>query len=70
MDTDGIEGDGTIALVFFKVLGSQAESALTLESVAAHDATSLIDAPGTTIDGSFNSSYRSSSPEIVFGGTQ
>ena len=69
VDTEGVGGDGAVAVLFFRVLGSQGDSVLTLENVTAHDATSLVDAPAIITDGSFEAGDRSfTAPEIVFGG--
>ena len=43
-DAKGIDGSGDVAIVTFDIVGQQQDdSALTLEQVAAHDATSLVD---------------------------
>ncbi len=69
VDTEGIGGDGAVAVLFFRVLGSQGDSVLTLENFAAHNATSLVDVPAITTDGSFKAGDQSfTAPEIVFGG--
>ncbi len=69
MDTEGVGGDGAVAVLFFRVLGGQGDSALTLENFAAHDATSLVDVPAITTDGSFKAGDQSfTAPEIGFGG--
>ena len=68
VDTEGVGGDGAVALLFFRILGSQGDSVLTLENFAAHDATSLVDVPAITTDGSFKAGDQSfTAPEIVFG---
>ena len=44
IDTDGLHGDGPVAIVSFDVVGQQpTSSALRLENVLAYDATSLLD---------------------------
>ncbi len=69
VDTEGVGGDGAVAVLFFRVLGSQGDSVLTLENFAAHNADSLVDVPAITTDGSFKAGDQSfTAPEIVFDG--
>ena len=70
VDTDGIDGDGPVGLLTFKVLGSRGQSALTLDNVVAHDATRLIDVPTVVGVGTFNLANRSFDlPDISFAGS-
>ena len=70
VDTDGIDGDGPVGLITFKVLSSQGQSPLTLENVTAHDATTLIDVPTVVGSGTFNVTNRSFDlPDISFAGS-
>ena len=54
IDTNGISGDGPVAVVSFDVVGNGVEKiTLTLESVYAYDATSLLDMVTESSIGSF-----------------
>ena len=54
IDTDGINGDGPVAVVSFKVIGpGSSTSRLILENVSTFDAGSLLDIPTDTTAGSF-----------------
>ena len=54
IDTDGINGDGPLAVVSFKVIGpGSSASQLTLENVATYDARSLLDILTDATSGSF-----------------
>ncbi len=54
IDTDGINGDGPLAVVSFKVIGpGSSASQLTLENVATYDARSLLDILADATSGSF-----------------
>ncbi|MFC1967856.1 cohesin domain-containing protein [Chloroflexota bacterium] len=52
IDSSGINGDGAIATVSFKLLGDGGSSSLILQNVETHDATTLIDVVNQTSDGS------------------
>lgn len=68
IDTSGINGNGSLAVISFNVVGTNGiTSALTLEEVAAHDAASLIDVPTRATSGSFTVEDRSfTAPVILF----
>lgn len=52
--SDGIKGEGSVAVVLFEVLGELGDtSPLTLETVEANDATTFIDIPVTKTSGTF-----------------
>jgi hypothetical protein len=54
IDTDGINGDGPVAVVSFKVIGpGSSASQLTLENVSTYDARSLLDILTDATSGSF-----------------
>lgn len=54
IDTDGINGDGPVAVVSFKAIGpGSSASRLTLENVTTYDATSLLDILTDATSGSF-----------------
>ena len=54
IDTDGINGDGPVAVVSFEVIGpGSSASRLTLENVATYDARSLLDILTDATSGSF-----------------
>lgn len=54
IDTDGINGDGPVAVVSFKAIGpGSGASRLTLENVSTYDATSLLDILTDATSGSF-----------------
>lgn len=53
IDTDGISGDGILAIVGFSVIDKAGTSHLKLESVKTHDVTTLIDVINITTDGLF-----------------
>ena len=54
IDTNGLQGDGPVAIVSFDVVGHQpSSSTLTLENVLAYDATSLLDVLTEASAGSF-----------------
>ncbi len=54
IDTDGINGDGPVAVVSFKVIGPESSASwLTLEDVSTYDASSLLDILTDTTAGSF-----------------
>ena len=54
IDTNGISGNGPVAVVSFKVVGNGVERVpLTLESVYAYDAASLLDMVTDSSAGSF-----------------
>lgn len=53
-DSDGINGEGSIAIISFDVLGQSGDSSpLTIESVDANDANTFVDIPITPANGSF-----------------
>ena len=51
IDTDGISGDGSMAIIGFIVIDEAVICRLELESVKTHNATSLIDVINNTTDG-------------------
>ena len=54
IDTDGINGDGPVAVVSFKVIGpGSSTSRLTLENVSTYDARSLLDILTDATSGNF-----------------
>jgi hypothetical protein len=54
IDANGISGDGPVAVVTFSVIGNgESSTALTLENVVAHDATTLLDIITRSSPGSF-----------------
>jgi hypothetical protein len=68
IDTDGINGDGPVAVVSFKVIGPGASaSQLTLENVFTYDASSLLDILTDATSGSFTvESQALSAPTLAF----
>lgn len=68
IDADGISGDGSLVVVSFRVVGKDGmTTALALEKVAAHDATTLMDIPIKGTSGSFTVKDRSlTAPVILF----
>ena len=68
IDAAGISGDGSLAVISFRVVGTNGiTSALTLEKVVAHDVTTLIDVSTRAISGSFTVKDRSfTAPVILF----
>jgi hypothetical protein len=54
IDVDGMNGDGTVAVITFDIVGaSGSTSPLTLQNVAAYDATTLLDILAEVSVGSF-----------------
>jgi hypothetical protein len=53
IDTDGISGSGTLAIIRLNVTDKAGTSHLKLESVKTHDVTTLIDVINITTDGLF-----------------
>jgi hypothetical protein len=54
IDVNGISGDGPVAVITFDIVGdSGSTSPLTLQNVAAHDATTLLDILTEISAGSF-----------------
>lgn len=68
IDTDGINGDGPVAVISFNVVGQDADgSPLALESVLTYDATTLLDILTEPSSGSFVVKDRSiTSPALTF----
>ena len=53
-DTDGINGDGVLAVMMFSVIGELGDtSPLTLETVEANDVDTLLEIPTTVTSGTF-----------------
>lgn len=65
IDTAGINGDGSVVTVSFKVKGKDETSQLTLENVAAYDAQTLFDIALETSPGQFAVKNRSYIPPAV-----
>ena len=62
-DANGMSGDGPAALVTFSVIGNgESSTALTLESVSAHDASTLLDIITRSSPGSFTVKDHSLTP--------
>jgi len=68
IDSDGINGDGPVAVVSFKVIGPGAStSPLTLEKVFTYDASSLLDILTNATSGSFTvESQALNAPTLAF----
>ena len=63
IDANGMSGDGPAAVVTFSVIGNgESSTALTLENVVAHDATTLLDIITRSAPGSFTVKDRSLTP--------
>lgn len=66
IDASGISGNGSLAVISFRVVGTNGmTSALTLEKLAAHDATTLIDVLTKATPGSFIVKDRSFTAPII-----
>ena len=68
IDSEGINGDGPIAVVFFKVVGPDAStSLLALENITTYDASSLLDVLTNATSGSFTVDGRAlTAPTLAF----
>jgi len=68
IDSEGINGDGPIAVVSFKVVGPGAStSLLALENITAYDASSLLDILTNATSGSFTVDGRAlTAPTLAF----
>ena len=68
IDSEGINGDGPIAVVSFKVVGPGAStSLLALESITTYDASSLLDVLTNATSGSFTVDGRAlTAPTLAF----
>ncbi|MEC9279877.1 MAG: cohesin domain-containing protein [Chloroflexota bacterium] len=68
IDSEGINGDGPIAVVSFKVVGPGAStSLLTLENITTYDASSLLDILTNATSGSFTVDGRAlTAPTLAF----
>ena len=68
IDSDGINGDGPVAVVSFKVIGPGAStSPLALENVTTYDASSLLDILTNATSGSFTVDGQAlSAPTLAF----
>ena len=68
IDANGMSGDGPAAVITFDVIGNgESSTALTLENVVAHDATSLLDIITRSLPGSFTVSDSSlTAPSLGF----
>ena len=67
-DARGIDGSGAVATVTFDIVGQQkGSSSLTLEQIAAHDATSLLDILSDATAGEFTiEGHKVTGPTLVF----
>ena len=62
-DANGMSGDGPAALVTFSVIGNgESSTTLTLESVSAHDASTLLDIITRSVPGNFTVADASLTP--------
>ncbi len=70
VDSAGMSGDGSLAVVEFEVTGDgDGSSPLTLDNIEAWDATNVFDVPAQSTPGSFTSSGNSvEAPLLTFGG--
>jgi hypothetical protein len=68
IDSDGINGDGPVAVVSFKVIGPGAStSPLVLENITTYDASSLLDILTNATSGSFTVDGRAlTAPTLAF----
>lgn len=68
IDPQGVNGDGSIAVISFLTLeGGQADSPLYLEEIISHSATTLLDAPSRPVPGMLTASDGwFSSPALVY----
>lgn len=68
IDAAGINGNGSLAVISFRVVGKDGmTSPLILEKLTAHDATTLVDVPTKATSGSFTVKDRSfTTPIILF----
>jgi len=68
IDSDGINGDGPVAVVSFKIIGPGASaSRLTLENIFTYDASSLLDILTNATSGSFTvESQALTAPTLAF----
>ena len=68
IDSEGINGDGSIAVVSFKVVGPDAStSLLALENITTYDASSLLDILTNATSGSFTVDGRAlTAPTLAF----
>ena len=67
IDSSGINGDGAIVTVVFKLVDNTGSSSLILENVETHDATTLIDILNQTSDGSVAKKGTSiTGPAVIF----
>lgn len=67
VDSAGMNGEGSLAVVTFNVVGEDgATSALTLENLAAWDATNVFDMPVESTPGSFAGKARKLTAPVMF----
>ncbi|MDD5095013.1 MAG: cohesin domain-containing protein [Dehalococcoidia bacterium] len=67
IDSSGITGDGSVAIIRFKLLNAAGTSALKLQTVEAHNATTLVDIIAQTSNGSMSEKGNlASSPLVEF----
>lgn len=66
IDASGISGNGPLAVISFRLVGANGmTSALTLEKLTAHDATTLMDIPTRATPGSFTVKDYSFKPPVI-----
>ena len=71
VSSQGIKGDGSVAIVTFQVTGkAKSDTRLSLENVAAHDATTLDEIPTSASPGSFTAKDGSFTPPTLIFGTE
>ncbi len=65
IDSSGIEGDGSVAVISFNVVGEKGTSTLGLTEVLTHDATTLVDIINTKTDGQVDVASESVTPPVI-----